>query len=58
MECKQILTFKIYLSYSPSGLEMKWLMGQNVPATDRHDEFVNPLQGVSCEDCWDNIWKD
>lgn len=28
MECKQILTFKIYLSYSPSGLGMKWLMGR------------------------------
>lgn len=43
---------------SPAGIDVKWLMGEDEPETKRHKAFVNPLKGVSCEDCWENIWKD
>lgn len=39
-------------------IDVKWLMGEDEPETKRHKAFVNPLKGVSCEDCWENIWKD
>lgn len=41
-----------------AGIDVKWLMGEDEPETKRHKAFVNPLKGVSCEDCWENIWKD
>ena len=43
---------------SPAGIDVKWLMGEDEPETKRHKAFVNPLKGVSCEDCWENIWMD
>lgn len=41
-----------------AGIDVKWLMGEDEPETKRHKAFVNPLKGVSYEDCWENIWKD
>jgi hypothetical protein len=43
---------------SPAGLFVRWLEGKSDEATDNHIAFKNPLNGVSCEDKWDNIWKD
>lgn len=43
---------------SPAGLYVRWLEGKSDAATDRHEAFLNPLNGVSCENCWENIWKD
>lgn len=43
---------------SPAGMKIEWLEGKDEKETDRHIAFHNPLQGISCEDCWDNIWKD
>ena len=43
---------------SPAGIDVKWLMGEDEHETNRHKAFANPLKGVSCEDCWENIWED
>lgn len=43
---------------SPAGMKIEWLEGKDEKETDRHIAFHNPLQGISCEDCWENIWKD
>jgi hypothetical protein len=43
---------------SPAGLYVRWLEGASDKATVNHIAFKNPLNGVSCEDKWDNIWKD
>ena len=43
---------------SPAGLEVDWLIGKDVEENKRHKSFANPLKGSSCEDCWENIWKD
>ena len=43
---------------SPACLSTKWLSGVGEHETDKHEKFINPLQGVSTENCWDNIWKD
>lgn len=40
------------------GLYVRWLEGKSDLATDKHIAFDNPLNGVTCENCWDNIWKD
>lgn len=42
---------------SPAALNLKWLEGKSDQATEKHPAFINPLNGISCEDCWDNIWK-
>lgn len=42
---------------SPAALSLKWLEGKSDKATAKHPAFINPLNGVSCENCWDNIWK-
>ena len=41
---------------APALLKIKWLEGKGEEATDKHEIFNNPLNGISCEDCWDNIW--
>lgn len=43
---------------SPAGLHLRWLEGKSDKATNNHMEFINPVNGVTCENCWDNIWKD
>ena len=43
---------------SQACLSTKWLSGVGENQTDKHEKFINPLQGVSTENCWDNIWKD
>ena len=43
---------------SPACLSTKWLSGVGEHETDKNEKFINPLQGVSTENCWDNIWKD
>lgn len=43
--------------YSPACLSIKWLSGEGDPETKRHEAFINPLKGKSCENCWENIWK-
>ena len=43
---------------SPACLSTKWLSGVGEHETDKHEKFINPLQGVSTENSWDNIWKD
>jgi hypothetical protein len=43
---------------APAGLYVRWLEGASDKATVNHIAFNNPLNGVSCEDKWDNIWKD
>lgn len=42
----------------PSGLYTRWLEGKSDPGNNIHKEFLNPLNGVSCKDAWENIWKD
>lgn len=42
---------------SPAGMKIEWLEGKDEKETDRHIAFHNPLQGISCENCWENIWK-
>lgn len=49
---------KVLNMNSPAGLNVSWLEGESDKATNRHIAFDNPLNGVTCEDCWDNIWKD
>lgn len=41
---------------SPAGLYVKWLEGKSDDATLRHVAFNNPLNGVSTENKWNNIW--
>lgn len=45
----------------PAGLDIRWLMCDTkcdaMKETKNHKAFNNPLK-ESCEDCWDNIWKD
>ena len=43
---------------APSGLYLRWLMGKSDKANKRHGEFKNPLEGIKCENAWDNIWRD
>lgn len=43
---------------SPAGMKVEWLEGKDEKETKNHIAFLNPLNGVSCEDCWENIWKD
>lgn len=43
---------------SPAGFKIKWLQGESEEKTDTHSEFCNPLNGVSGENQWNNIWKD
>ena len=43
---------------SPACMKVKWLEGKDEKETKNHIAFHNPLNGVSCEDCWENIWKD
>ncbi len=43
---------------SPAGIKIEWLEGKDEKETARHIAFHNPLQGISCENCWENIWKD
>lgn len=43
---------------APAGLYVRWLEGKSDEATNRHKAFRNPLNGVSCENYWENIWKD
>lgn len=42
---------------SPAGLYLRWLEGASEPATQSHKEFHNPLQGCTCKNAWENIWK-
>ena len=48
---------KDIVGYSPACLSVKWLSGMNEPENAKHEAFINPLNGISCEDCWENIWK-
>ena len=41
-----------------AGLKLKWLEGEGEKATDNHIAYNNPLNGVSCENCWNNIWEE
>lgn len=41
---------------SPAGLNIRWLEGKSEEETERHDAFNNPLNGVSTENQWTNIW--
>ena len=41
---------------SPAGLFVRWLMGESDKQTSYKSEFRNPLNGISCEDEWNNIW--
>ena len=43
---------------SPACMKVEWLEGKDEKETKNHIAFHNPLNGVSCEDCWENIWKD
>lgn len=43
---------------SPAGLLIRWLEGKSEEETYRHDAFNNPLNGVSSEDKWENIWEE
>ncbi len=43
---------------APAGLNLRWLEGLSDEATTRHIAFNNPLQGVSCENKWENIWDE
>lgn len=43
---------------SLGGLYVRWLEGKSDEATDKHVAFENPLKGVTCEDCWNNIWEE
>ncbi|MDE6298926.1 MAG: hypothetical protein K2M10_04695 [Muribaculaceae bacterium] len=43
---------------APSGLYIRWMEGKSDKATKLHGEFKNPLEGIKCEDAWENIWKD
>lgn len=44
---------------SPAGLKISWLEGLNEKeVTGKHRAFDNPLNGVSTENQWNNIWKD
>lgn len=40
------------------GLYVRWLEGKSDPETDKHIAFVNPLNGITCENNWENIWKE
>ena len=43
---------------SPACMKVDWLEGKDEKETKNHIAFHNPLNGVSCEDCWENIWKE
>ena len=43
---------------APAGLSIKHLMGEDEKENSKHKAFHNPINGVSCEDCWENIWKE
>lgn len=43
---------------SPAGMKVEWLEGKDEKETNNHIAFHNPLNGLSCEDKWENIWKD
>lgn len=43
---------------SPACMKVEWLEGKDEKETKNHVAFHNPLNGVSCENCWENIWKD
>lgn len=43
---------------SPACMKVEWLEGKDEKETKKHIAFHNPLNGISCEDCWENIWKD
>ncbi|MBD5208146.1 MAG: hypothetical protein HDS79_07800 [Bacteroidales bacterium] len=43
---------------APSGLYLRWMMGESDKANKLHGEFKNPLEGINCENAWENIWRD
>jgi hypothetical protein len=43
---------------APAGLYVRWLDGKSDPAAKNHKAFHNPLNGISCKNKWENIWKD
>lgn len=43
---------------SPAGFNLKWLEGLSETLTKNHKAFINPLQGESCKNAWENIWND
>lgn len=43
---------------SPGGLYTRWLEGESDEAAHNHPRFNNPLNGVSCKNAWENIWKE
>lgn len=49
---------KDIVNTSPACLSTAWLSGEGNPETSKHKEFINPLKGISTENCWENIWKD
>ena len=43
---------------APSGLYLRWMMGESDKTNKLHGEFKNPLEGINCENAWKNIWRD
>lgn len=43
---------------SPAGFNIHWLEGLSDKETKRHKAFDNPLNGISCENKWENIWDE
>ncbi|MDE5968725.1 MAG: hypothetical protein K2G64_06440 [Muribaculaceae bacterium] len=43
---------------APAGLYLRWMKGESDKANNLHVEFNNPLEGIDCENAWENIWKD
>ena len=43
---------------APSGLYLRWMMGESDKTNKLHGEFKNPLEGINCENAWENIWRD
>ncbi|MDD3939906.1 hypothetical protein [Methanobrevibacter sp. UBA46] len=41
---------------SVAGLNLHWLEGKSDNETLNHRAFNNPLNGISCENKWENIW--
>ena len=41
---------------SPAGLYVRWLEGKSEDENAKHDAFHNPLNGISSENKWENIW--
>lgn len=43
---------------SPAAMNVTWLEGKDEEEKKNRIAFHNPLNGISCENAWENIWKD